>query len=145
MTAPDPDTVTETPSEFAKRWLQLTSKASHLKSPLCPESYHERYADLDQRDWCCDQADLAAMVEARDATLADPADRDVKARLIAHRNVLRRMDRAEADVTELRATVERVRALHTRCHTPGWPDTCDEEDFDWPCRTIRALDGAGEQ
>lgn len=119
MTAESPADVIETPAEFAKRWLQLTSKASHLKSPLCPESYHERYADLDQRDWCCDEADLAAMVEARDAKLADPADRDevedlreeVAWRREASKEYGGIADKYEADLRTLRvdlATAERM-------------------------------------
>lgn len=126
----------EPPTEFAKRWLQLQSNGSHRKSPLCPETYHERYAGLERRDWCCDEADLAAMVEARDATLADPADRDEcvscngsglypnevpgvgtewlgcpDCDLAEVNHWKSRAERAEAERAEMRATVDRVRAL----------------------------------
>ena len=127
------------------------------------------------------QRDVLAFAHAlHDAgLLVDPADRDVKARLIAHRNVLRRMNRAEAEVAdlvaegirqkrrandaiaerdELRATVARVRAIHEPIDAvmnPGPRERivkvctgCGTDDGNWqrwPCPTVRALDGEGEQ
>ena len=102
--------------------------------------------------------------------LADPADRDVKARLIAHRNVLRRMDRAEAEVAELehrlaqiemalsdamsaevadlRATVERVAMLRDRwARMAGEAMDADTRKWlDAASKSLRAaLDGSGQQ
>lgn len=52
-----------------------------------------------------------------------------------------------AEVRELRAKVERVRALHEPygCSEPGCIDGCAEceSEYGWPCDTIKALgDGA---
>jgi hypothetical protein len=47
-----------------------------------------------------------------------------------------------AEVRELRATVERVRALH-RDIAPGFG--CSHcADFNYPCPTIKSVDGDGE-
>lgn len=46
-------------------------------------------------------------------------------------------------IAELEATVQRVRALHRpHCDTCGM---CGQCDFPWPCPTIRALDGDGDE
>lgn len=37
--------------------------------------------------------------------------------------------------------VERVRELHTRESAPGQTDWCWHDSCDYPCPTIRALDG----
>lgn len=47
-------------------------------------------------------------------------------------------DKAEAERDELRATIDRVRMLHSkRPVAPG----CTTDSEPWPCSTIRALDG----
>lgn len=62
-----------------------------------------------QEAWDEDRRLARALHDA--GLLADPADRDVKARLIAHRNVLRRMDRAEAEVARLNDELIHVREV----------------------------------
>ena len=92
-----------------------------------------------QEAWDEDRRLARALHDA--GLLADPADRDVKARLIAHRNVLRRMNRAEAEVARLRATVARVLALADRLDSPY-----SNPSVRYMSTRIReALDGAGEQ
>jgi hypothetical protein len=60
-----------------------------------------------------------------------------------------KIEQLQAEVEALRAQVQRVRELHKP--VPGfnnhqWCDaqceaTCDGDATDWPCGTIRALDG----
>lgn len=60
-------------------------------------------------------------------------------------------------VRELKDTLAGVRALHTNSHTARgtgrfhpdppdhWTPYCDHCDQDWPCDTIRTIDGSAEE
>lgn len=75
--------------------------------------------------------------------LTDPADRDEPTLESELRSARAEKSELKDVIDELRATVDRVRLIHHH-RDSGMGGFCEGDAANWPCPTIRALDG-GEQ
>ena len=74
-----------------------------------------------------------------DAPMSEPVPEGATERLkltLAERHRVRDL---EAEVARLRGVVARVEALHVRVVGVGVGGWCSDDDFTWPCPTVRAL------
>jgi hypothetical protein len=84
---------------------------------------------------------VGPVLDAKDAEIARLRERWESSQLHCH-ELIDRSERAEFERDDLKATIARVKALHTRGPRTN---TCNECGMTWPCSTVEALAQPGDQ